>query len=63
LIASLKNEAKNLIGNLQLTNEKFPVAWQLITQRYNNKRVIAMMHTKHMCQMPQVKEGDASSLC
>jgi hypothetical protein len=36
LIASLKNEAKDLISNLQITNENFLVAWQLVTQRYNN---------------------------
>jgi len=33
-----------------------------VTQRYNNKRLIAMMHAKHLCQMPQVIKGDASSL-
>jgi len=37
LIASLKNEAKDLTSNLQITNENFLVAWQLVTQRYNNK--------------------------
>jgi len=62
LIASLKNEAKDLITNLKITNENFLVAWQLVTQRYNNKRLIAMMHTKHLCQIPQVRKGDASSL-
>jgi len=62
LIVSLKNEAKNLVSNLQITNEKFSVAWQLVTQRYNNQRLIAMMHAKHLCQMPQVRKGDASSL-
>ena len=31
-IASLKNEAKDLISNLQITNENFLVAWQLVTQ-------------------------------
>ena len=31
LIASLKNEAKDLISNLQITNENF-VAWQLVPQ-------------------------------
>jgi len=62
LIASLKNEAKDLISNLQITNENFLVAWQLVTQRYNNTRLIAMMHAKHLCQMPQVKKGDATSL-
>jgi diphosphomevalonate decarboxylase len=62
LIASLKNEAKDLTSNLQITNENFIVAWQLVTQRYNNKRLIAMMHAKHLCQIPHVKKGDASSL-
>ena len=36
--------------------------WQLVTQRYNNQRLIAMMHAKHLCQMPPVKTGDASSV-
>jgi len=62
LIASLKNEAKDLISNLQITNENFLVAWQLVTQRYNNKRLIAMMHAKHLCQVTHVRNGDASSL-
>jgi hypothetical protein len=62
LNASLKDEAKNLICNLPITHDNFLVAWQLVTQRYNNKRLIAMMHAKHLCQMPQVKGEDASSL-
>jgi hypothetical protein len=62
LIASLKNEAKDLISNLQITNENFLVAWQLVTQRYNSIQLIAMMYAKHLCQMPQAKKGDESSL-
>jgi hypothetical protein len=62
LIVSLKNEAKDLTSNLQINNENFLVAWQLVTQPYNNRRLIAMMHAKHLCQMPQVRKGDASSL-
>ena len=62
LIASLKNEAKDLISNLQITSENFQVAWQLVTQRYHNIKLIAIMHAKYLCQMPQVKGEDASSL-
>jgi len=62
LVASLKLQAKDLISNLQITHENFIVAWQLVTQRYNNKQLIAMMHAKHLCQMPHVKKGDTSSL-
>jgi hypothetical protein len=62
LIASLQNEAKDLISNLQITNENILVAWQLVTQCYNNKRLIAMMHAKILCQMPPVQKCNASSL-
>jgi len=62
LIASLKNSAKDLISNIQITNENYLVAWQLVTQRYINKHLIAIMHAKHLCHLPQVKRGDASSI-
>jgi hypothetical protein len=62
LIASLQNEAKDLISNLQITNENFMVAWQLITQRYNNKRPIAIMHAQQLCHLPELKKTDAASL-
>jgi hypothetical protein len=62
LIASLQDEANGLISNLQITNENFLVAWHLLTQRYNNIRVISMMHAKNLCQIPHVKKGDALSL-
>jgi hypothetical protein len=61
LIASLQDEAKELLSNLQIANENFLVAWQLLTQRYNI-RLISMMHAKNLCQIPHVKKGDAPSL-
>jgi diphosphomevalonate decarboxylase len=51
-----------LISKLQITNENFLVAWQLLKQRYNNIRLISMMHVKNLCQIPHVKKGDAPSL-
>jgi len=62
LIASHKNEAKEFISNLQITNENFLFASQLVTQRYNNKQLISMMHAEHLCHLPQVRKGDASSI-
>jgi len=52
LIAAIKNEAKDLISNFQITNENILFAWKLVTQRYNNKRLIIMMHAKHLFQIP-----------
>jgi hypothetical protein len=36
LTSSLKDEAKQLIVNLPVTSDNFTVAWNLVTQRYNN---------------------------
>jgi len=33
-----------------------------VSQRYNSIKLIAMKHVRHLCQMPQIKKGDASSL-
>jgi hypothetical protein len=52
LIASLKNEAMDLLSKLKITNDNFLVAWQLLTERYNNKRLIGMMHAKHLSNAP-----------
>jgi hypothetical protein len=44
LTSSLKGEAKQLISNLPITNDNFAVAWDLVTQRYNNVKLIATTH-------------------
>ena len=62
LISSLKGEAKHLISNLQITHDNFVVAWDLVTQRYNNIKLIAMTHVKQLLQLPHVKRNDATSL-
>jgi hypothetical protein len=62
LISSLKDEAKQLIMNLPVTLDNFTVAWNLVTQRYNNIKLIAMKHVKQLVQMPQVKGREAASL-
>jgi len=62
LTASLKGEAKGVISNLQITNKNFSVAWKLVNQRYDNQRLISMMHAKNLCCLPAVKKSDASLL-
>jgi hypothetical protein len=57
----LKGEAKGVISNLQI-NENFSVEWRLVTQRYNNQRLISMMHAKNLCCLPAAIKSNASSL-
>jgi len=35
---------------------------ELVTQRYNNQRLVSMMHAKNLCCVPAVKKSDASLL-
>jgi diphosphomevalonate decarboxylase len=62
LISSLQGEAKSLIQNLPVTTENFHVAWQLVTDRYSNKKLIAMMHIKQLCQLSLVSKGNSGNL-
>jgi hypothetical protein len=62
LAASLKHEPKQLIANLAITNDNFFVAWNLIVERYNNVKLLAIKHVELLMQMPHAKKGDASSL-
>jgi hypothetical protein len=48
LISSLKGEAKMLIVHLPVTSDNFAVAWELVTQPYNNIQLIAMKHVKQL---------------
>jgi hypothetical protein len=63
LISSLKGEPRHLISNLQISHDNFVVAWDLVTQRYNNIKLIAMTHVKQLFQLPFVRRNDATSLC
>jgi hypothetical protein len=60
LISSLEGEATALISNLPITNDNFSVAWGLVTQQYNNVKLIAMTNIKQL--LPSVKKNDAASL-
>jgi hypothetical protein len=62
LVSSLRGEAKNLIANLEITNENFTVAWSLICNRYKYVKLIAMQHMKHLVNMPAIKKGDTHTL-
>jgi hypothetical protein len=62
LLASLKGEGIQLITKLSITNDNFAVAWNLVTDPYNNIKLIAMKHVSEILQMPQTKKRDAISL-
>ena len=40
LLSCLSGEARSMVSHLQLTNENFTVAMDILTRRYENRRVL-----------------------
>lgn len=52
---SLEGDARQLIQNLPVSGDNFQIAWDLVSQRYNNPRVTATKHAKVLLNVPKVK--------
>jgi len=44
LKSSLSGEAERLVSNLPMTANNYKIAWKLLVERYENKRLIAASH-------------------
>lgn len=62
LKTQLVDEALQLIQHLQPTEDNFKIAWQLLTQRYNNQRRMVDSYVKRILTQPQIKHGTADKL-
>ncbi|XP_046985874.1 uncharacterized protein LOC124555853 [Schistocerca americana] len=60
LNSSLRGEAKDLLKHIPVTAGNLAIAWGLITQRYNNPKIIAARHAKALLALPTVGHGAAS---
>lgn len=60
LKASLTGDAGNVISSLEISDLNYEVAWNLLRERYDNKRVIVRTHIKAIMELPSmVKENSA----
>ena len=62
LKSCLKEEAEQIIGSLELTDENYTVALQLFKDRYDNKRVIIQKHVRALIDLPTIGKESASEL-
>ncbi|PSN29774.1 hypothetical protein C0J52_27036 [Blattella germanica] len=60
LLSSLQGEPKDLLDNLPICDENFDIAWNLIDERYNNKRLIIFQHVKHLLNLHNGTSGSFS---
>ena len=62
LISVLKGQPKELIQNLPVTSANFKVAYEIICERYNNKRLIAMQHVRALLTLPSAHKNSESEI-
>lgn len=62
LKTQLVDEALQLIQHLQPTEDNFKIAWQLLTQRYNNQRRMVDSYVKRILNQPQITKSTADKL-
>lgn len=62
LKSSLKKDAESLVQSLEITNDNYSVAWDLLKNRYENKKLIIRKHVQAIFEIPKVTKESASSL-
>lgn len=50
----IKGEASQIIKHLQITEENFEAAWELLKNRYNNERRLVETYVKNMLNQPRI---------
>ncbi|XP_012231348.1 uncharacterized protein [Linepithema humile] len=62
LKASLADDACNVISSLEISDRNYDVAWNLLKDRYDNKRVIVHTHIKAIMELPSINKENAAEL-
>lgn len=62
LRVSLKGEPLNMISALDITDENFSIALELLIKRYDNKRHIIFSHVRALINIPEIQKETVSNL-
>lgn len=62
LKSSLQDHASEVIQSIEVTSANYPIAWQLVQERFENKRLIVFNHVKAIFEFPQVQKETFSDL-
>jgi hypothetical protein len=60
LTSSLSGETERLISNLPMTPNNYTIAWKLLVERYENKRLIAASHIRQLLGLKQLQKESAN---
>ena len=56
LKGSLKDEAAQIISSIELSEENYKVAWDLLKERYDNRKIIRQTHVKALLNLPHMSK-------
>jgi hypothetical protein len=59
LISSLEDEPRQLLQNLPIANDNFKVAFELVYNKCDNKRIICAKHAKALLNLHSAYSGTA----
>lgn len=62
LKTSLQGEAAKLIGHLDISNNSYAIAWELLDNRYNNLRMLCGAHIHRILHLPKVNQPTIAEL-
>ena len=62
LNSNLTGEAKALVQHLPITSENYSSAWKIITNRYNNKRIVTTALLNKLLSQPNSQQESASAI-
>jgi hypothetical protein len=62
LKSSLTGEAEELVSGLAMTSSNYTIAWQRLTERYDNRRLIAACHMRRILELKQMNKESANEL-
>ncbi|XP_055591098.1 uncharacterized protein LOC129743154 [Uranotaenia lowii] len=62
LKSALKGEAAKLVESLTLTNENYIIAWETITKRYSNEKLLKKRHLQALMEYPRINKESAMAI-
>lgn len=58
----LSREAGDVVKSLEISDLNYDVAWRLLKERYDNKRIIVHTHVKSIMELPSIRKENAVEL-
>lgn len=62
LIGSLSDQAARIIESIDISEDNYVIAWDLLKKRYDDERGIRNRHIQCLFELPQAKREAASAI-